>query len=719
MKKKPIPLVIGAVLAAPMLVLAAHPAQLSTITVEGQTERLGTIALQPDTGGALDMASLLQRLPGANVNRNGPLTGLPQYRGLFGNRVNVMTDGTQLHEVGPNSMDTQMSYIPKALADNVILYRGIAPVSSGIETLGGTIVTESKRGQFSEGGGIETHGFGTGGFSWVSDGKYGAVNASVANSNHRAYFSGSAERGHNYRFKGDKAVKPSQYDRDTYSTGYGYQRNGHEFGINYDNRDTGKSGTPSLPMDIQYIRSDVGSINYNGDLGNGYSVEMRGFYQNARHIMDNFTLRPAPRPGGGAERFRQIRTTVEGGGYRLAFTIPNIASGNLKVGVDGDLANHNALVTDPVANLNFFIDNFNDVDSDRYAGFLEWNGTVAEKLSLEMGVRYIRKEMNAGDIGTSMASGHSPGMGAMTPQMSLAMQGIGSLVQRFNEADRSIDTNNVDGVFVTRYAVSNSLELELGFASKTRAPSYQERYLWIPLESTGGLADGRVYVGNPNLQSERSFDVEFGVDFHSDTGYFAPRAFYRYVDNYIQGVPSTDLATNAVATGMIQPGGPGALQFSNINAYLYGVDLEAGYVINDYFRLDGILNYVRGKRVGSVNDNLYRIAPLNARMGLTFEYSDLTLSTEWVGYTRQNKVSFFNGEKATPGYSLMNIRGQYQPSFQYFQGMTLAFGVNNVFDKEHAAHLNGINRAGGSDAPTGVKVPNPGRNIYVTASYQW
>ena len=34
-----------------------------------------------------DTAALLTRAPGANVNGNGPLTGIPQYRGMYGARI--------------------------------------------------------------------------------------------------------------------------------------------------------------------------------------------------------------------------------------------------------------------------------------------------------------------------------------------------------------------------------------------------------------------------------------------------------------------------------------------------------------------------------------------------------------------------------------------------------------------------------------------------------
>ncbi|MGW8311336.1 MAG: hypothetical protein ACWGNB_09770 [Thiogranum sp.] len=68
------------------------------ITIEGGIEAATSVyrvdpEVAPET--APDTATLLQRAPGANVNRNGPLTGIAQYRGMFGQRVNALVDGNR------------------------------------------------------------------------------------------------------------------------------------------------------------------------------------------------------------------------------------------------------------------------------------------------------------------------------------------------------------------------------------------------------------------------------------------------------------------------------------------------------------------------------------------------------------------------------------------------------------------------------------------------
>ena len=47
---------------------------------------------------------------------------------------------------------------------------------------------------------------------------------------------------------------------------------------------------------------------------------------------------------------------------------------------------------------------------------------------------------------------------------------------------------------------------------KTRAPSYIERYLWIPLNVNAGLGDGNNYIGNIDLDPEWSNQFELGLD---------------------------------------------------------------------------------------------------------------------------------------------------------------------------------------------------------------
>ena len=684
-------LAIAGVLAVPFQASAEHE-QLPTIVVEGNVMRAGTFGTAPDSSGLKDTASLLKRVPGANVNRNGPLTGIASYRGMFGNRINISIDGANMKEVGPNSMDPPLSHIPAPLTGKLTVHRGISPVSSGIESFGGSMHAESKKGRFAEGDGIETSGTASMGYGSVDDGHYGALLGSVANKNHKLYLSGSKEQGRDYKIRNNQKQNNTRYDREAFTTGYGYQRDGHQFGINYSNNNTGNTGTPALPMDIEYVRGGLYDANYSWNIGDGYKLKTNIFYQKMRHLMSNGIFRNG---GSTARDLISNRTKVEAGGIDFAFSMP-LFDGGLTVGFNGDQSNHDALITrvgtsatdgGPRGGMAIKVNPFNDVERDRYSFFTEWEGDITENMAIELGARYVHTWMNAGDV-----SGPPP---MATP------------IAAFNGADRKRNFNDVDLTAILRYAFSDQLEIEVGFGRKNRAPTYQELYLFNNLSAVGGLADGNTYISDLGIEHETAYQFDLSFDWHNENTYFAPRFFYHYVDDYIQGTRSA----------RAQAKGANILEFSNIQAQLFGVDLEAGYNIDENWRIDTSLNYVRGLRVNSPtgDDDLYRIAPLNGRLQLTFENYEWMGAIEGVFYADQgNVIGYQDGsgnELKTKGYMLMNLRGKYEP----YPGVIIGTGIENVLDSKHFDHLGGYSNHNRNNG----RVAMPGRNIYATLSFNW
>jgi len=674
-------------LSAAVVAMSANAVDYSnqTIIVEGSRMRPGVFGVAPESLALKDAAELLKRVPGANVNRNGPLTGIASYRGQFGGRVNTSVDGASSKEACPNSMDPALSHIPAVLTDNVTVYRGIAPISSGIETIGGSMSAESRKGDFTNSKGFEFHGVASFGYSEVDSGLASGLLGTYANDSHRFYAGISQEKGGDYEFDGGQSVDPSQYDRDAYIAGYSTRFGAHELGFNYSNNDTGHTGVASLPMDIVFARGGTFSSDYNVKLGEGRSLEASYFYQDVRHLMDNFTLRPN---GSLTGKLRQSYSTVDGGGLSIAYTTP-VASGSLKTGIDVDKTKHDATIENPAAAA-FFVDNFKGAERNRYSAFSEWRGMISESLELEAGVRYTEVEMDSDKVNTSI--GAPP---------------VTALKNAFNSSDLSKTDRNWDFNVILRQTLSDELSVEAGFARKTRSASYQERYVWLPLEATAGLADGRVYIGDVNLDPEVAYQFELGLEYAAGGLYVAPRAFYHRVNDYIQGEATLNAAALAINAD--------TLQFTNVDAELYGMDVEWGYDLAGDFRLDGTVSYVRGRRTDG-GDNLYRIAPLNTRAQLTYEQADWSVATEVEAYSAQNDVATYNGEQKTGGYGLLHIRGDIQP----IAGLNIGLGVENILDKNYADHTSAINRAmGNSDLAVGDRVPAQGRNVYITASYEW
>ena len=113
--------------------LLAADEQVILPALEVVGEPLGHSAVDPQRKpfATSDTADLLRRVPGAHVNVNGPITGMAQYRGMFGQRLNVRLNGTPVEPGGPNWMDPPLQYMPRSLLKSIKVIRGVAPVSTG------------------------------------------------------------------------------------------------------------------------------------------------------------------------------------------------------------------------------------------------------------------------------------------------------------------------------------------------------------------------------------------------------------------------------------------------------------------------------------------------------------------------------------------------------------------------------------------------------------
>ncbi|HKK16103.1 MAG TPA: TonB-dependent receptor, partial [Gammaproteobacteria bacterium] len=604
--------------------MADHPEELPDMAVQGQRlEGFGDYILDPDFYGnaAPDSAGLLRHVPGASFNDNGPISGQPQYRGMYGPRMNVRIDNMYVNSGGPNWMDPPLHYMPSSLLESIEVYRGIAPVSSG-SGIGGYIEAKTKSSHFTADKEFSFHGDMSVTGRSVDEGYSVGGLLSLANRNHRLHVLGDRDDGGDLEF-GDGEISATEHERDIYGFGYAYRTGNHEAGFDYRHQDTGNTGTPSLPLDIAFFDTNIFRGDYKGQLGK-VKIEAGLSYSDIEHQMDNFSLR-SPTDffalNGVAVDPRFVNAGSDSLGYSLKGTMP-FGKGDLKLGFDGKLDEHDATVFNP-DQASFFVTNFNDATHDEYSFFAETLQKLNERFDLELGVRYTRVETDAGDVDAIV----TPGGGIAPP--------VAMLRDRFNAADRSREDDNVDWVARLDYHASDNLTVELGFARKTRSPYYIERYAWIPLEVNAGLGDGNNYVGNINLDPEVSHQVELGLDWQFDRFYFSPRGFYRRVDDYIQGVPVTD--STIITVGGVN-GDATPLQFANVDAELYGADANWGIMLSNRWQLDGVISYVRGKR-RDIGDNLYRIAPLNANFSLTHHRATWQATLESVFVARQENIS--------------------------------------------------------------------------------
>jgi iron complex outermembrane receptor protein len=504
----------------------------------------------------------------------------------------------------------------------------------------------------------------------------------------------SGSKGGDTAFPGGE-IGATEHERIMGGGGYGLRlAPNHELAFNVRRHHTDDTGNPSLPLDIRFFDTTIFKSNYNGDYSFG-ELDVKFYYTNVDHQMDNVTLRAL-----GNANPRRVDAASSGLGWSLGLE-RGLSLGTLTVGFDGHLAGHQMNIRNP-RNSAFFVDNFEDVDRDRFSAFGEWNADLTQALNVDLGVRVTRVEMRAGRVGTAQAPGAPP---------------VQRLVAGFNQGDRDASDTNLDVVAKLAYTVSDRLTLRLEGGRKTRSPSYIERFAWLPIEATAGLADGNNHIGQVGLDPEVAHEVGVGFDWTAADSYFRPRLFYRNVDDYITGTPF-DATPNTIDSDVERVsnvnGDATPLIYSNTGAEFYGFDVDFGYRFTDRWRVDGQVALTRAERT-DIDDNIYRVPPANGRLRLTHTREGWNAFVETELMADEDRISETNFDPAqtadprTEGHALLNIGG----SWRLTQGAKLRLAVNNLVDDRYNQPLGGFNRVPNSDVGLGDRLPGAGRSFFV------
>lgn len=632
-----------------------------------------------------DAASLLARMPGGARNGNGPLSGQVQYRGLYGERLNLRVDSQRFASGGPNLMDPVFHYAPTTLLSAIEFDRGVSPVRDGPGLAGGANAIFKQVG-FSQGGDLNI------GWDITTQGRTvddsAAIGGVAGASTDTVRFNvlGAYESGGDASFDGGE-IRGTRYERGVYGVSAGARLGGQTFGMDVRRQNTGPSGNPPFPMDIRYFDADFARVTWAGEFGD-LDMDVMAHFADVAHAMNNYDLRPGP----AAAMLRETYAGSTTRGLEAGLSMP-LGGGTLRVGADGDVVDRSIEITNP-ANPNFRIGNIPDVKMQRAGAFGEWTGAIGP-VSGELGMRVDR---HVAEAGLAWAGSAVPA-------------GVVNLANVFNAADRSHETTTVDAVARLWSDVGGGFTWRGVLAHKTRAPGYLERFAWLPTSASGGLADGNIYIGDMNLDPERAIIGEIGFDYAAAGFYIRPTVFVRQIDDYIQGVPfdATPGVLNTPQEMVASMNGdPTPLRFANVDARLYGVDLDAGVRLGGGWRIDAVASYVRGER-RDIDDNLYRVSPPSLTAGLSYDAAKWSATVETRVAAEQDDVSVTNSEAATDGYALLNLYGDWLVT----RGVRLSAGVENVLDERYEDHLGGYNQIGGSDVPLGERLPGVGRGAFL------
>jgi iron complex outermembrane receptor protein len=689
-----------------------------------------------------DTASLFRDVPGVSLFGAGGVSSLPAIHGLADDRLRIKVDGMDLISACGNHMNPPLSYIDPTNVGSAEVFAGLAPVSSGGDSIGGTILVDAAAPEFARPGqGVLLKGE-AGTFYRSNGNAVGAnVSATAAGEKLSVTYSGSTAQSGNYTAGGDfkpagpafpqtaqslvasttwlsgDEVGSSQYKSTNQSLGFALRHDNHLVDLKLGYQHIPYQAYPNQRMDMTDNTSRQVNLGYTGQYGWG-ELAARVYREHTEHEM-NFLEDKAFWYTGNAPGMPML-TEGKNTGAVVKGDIALSARDQLRVG--GEVQQYRLDDWWPPSGSggmspNTFL-NINDGQRDRYAAFAEWEAQWTQRWLSLFGVRHETVMMDAGPV-----QGYSTG-GAYAGDAAA-----------FNAADREKTDRNWDVTALARYTPTKTQTVEFGYARKTRSPNLYERYSW----STGGMAmlmvnmagDGNGYVGNLALTPETAHTLSATFDWHdADAQAWGLKVtpYYTYVDDYINArrCGAADTAATAGtfcnAANLVAADKFVFLKFENQDAQLYGFDVSGHFPLarnTGYgsFTASGVLSYVRGETTDGNDDDLYNIMPLNAKLALTQRVSAWTNTAELHLVDRKSDVSQVRNEVETPGYALLNLRSSYA-----WKKARLDFGIDNVFDRLYYYPLGGAYVGQGVTMPPnqtfvgvptwGTAVPGMGRSIY-------
>lgn len=687
-------------------VVAAQPATDSRVTataieqleVTGYPERLSS-----SSG---DSARLLQR-HGVQFFSGGGVASLPVLRGLNDDRVKVVVDGAESTSACANHMNPALSYLDASRVTDIEVVAGLTPVSLGGDSIAGTISLTSEQPDYAAAGELKTGGS----VSWLYRGnnRNHGVAAKVHHASDRLSlaYSGSYDKGESYRDGNGDRVLDTLYRSENHSLTLGVKGDEQSWVVKVNHQEIPYQGFVNQYMDMTGNTSNGVNIQHLRTFDWG-TLNSRVFWQDVKHEMGFFTEEKAGT--------MPMKTEGRDLGYRLQAELPLSEAHKLRLGHEY----HRFTVDDWWPALDHHMSmgpqdyiNINDGERNRYAFYAESEYQLNEHWQTLAGVRYERVVTDTGPVQPY----NTMPMSMMGPNLDAPAAAA------FNQRDRQRHDDNIDLTLLARHHISDSQQIDFGYARKTRSPNLYERYSWgrnsMAMTMVGWYGDGNGYVGDVALDPEVAHTLSATFNWRSaqpDQWSLSLSPYYTYVDDYIDAEVIGSFNPR-MAMSVSRP----QLKFTNLDAELYGLELKGLWQLADttalgVWQLEGGAVYTRGQRRDD-NSDLYQIMPLQLNLALEHQLQNWSsrLALEWTDEKRHTDSR--RHENATGSYTLVNLETRYQ-----WQRLSVDLAVRNLLDEHYELPLGGVYLAGwiNSDQSGPFQaVPGQGRSVDVGITYRF
>ncbi|KVM90050.1 TonB-dependent copper receptor [Burkholderia stagnalis] len=618
---------------------------------------------------ASDGADYLKTIPGFTSIRSGGTNGDPVLRGMFGSRLNILANGMPTLGACPGRMDAPTSYIAPESYDKVTVVKGPQTVLYGPGASAGTVLFERVTPRFDKPG-MRFDGSVVGGSFGRND-----QNLDVTAGTPDVYGRVTANHAHSDDYKdGNGRTVPSQWDKWNADAALGWTPDDHTRVELTAGGGDGYARYAGRGMDGAHFRRETFGLSFDkrhiGDVLE--RIEARVYYNEADHVMDNYTLRqPDPTSSMPMRMASEVRRRTFGA--RAAATFRFGSDFKLVTGVD---AQSNRLDSRGAMGRQSYGDQPWDAQATMWNagafGELTWYASDASRV------------IGGARVDYASARDKRPTTGGMMSKPNPTFDDTRSRVlpSGFVRYERDLAA-----LPVTWYA---------GIGHTERYPDYWELF------SAKRGPDGAVNAFSA-VQPEKTTQLDIGAQYRGDKLDAWVSGYAGYVQDYI--------LFNYAAGKMGM-----TTQSTNVNAQIMGGEAGLAWRPVAPLRVETSLAYAWGRNATS-GDPLPQMPPLEARFGLEYTRGAWSAGGLWRVVAPQHRYALNQGNVvgkdfgSSAGFGVLSLHAQYNVS----KTVQVSVGVDNVLDKAYTEHLNLAGNAG-FGYPARTPVNEPGRTAWVRVS---
>ena len=256
-----------------------------------------------------------------------------------------------------------------------------------------------------------------------------------------------------------------------------------------------------------------------------------------------------------------------------------------------------------------------------------------------------------------------------------------------------ISETDVSAALTMGWDLDNNLGLALGISSVARAPSELELFM-----NGAHLAAARNESGDPTLESERSNNIDFSLDYEND-GYFVNASLYtNAVDNYIYLVGTGEDGDNDLPN----------TEYVQADASFHGYEVEFGKTIS-LNNAELLFSYGRDQVIGTFSDggNVPRITPVKNVYRFAVEQNDVIYDIKVKDVQREDDLGF--GETATEGFTMLDLDIRRSITIGDNEELVLSIFGRNLLDEKARSHTSFVKD----------EVPLAGRNFGIKVNFNF